>query len=87
MDRTMAIVSFRGADDKTVASLYHVALHAVSIYPSNPGISADWPGAASRTISSLLGGESLFLQGCAGDITPWRRGEAAVATLRARLPQ
>lgn len=81
MDRTLAIVSFRGADNKSVAHLYHVALHAVSVYPSNPAISADWPGAASRAISALLGGEALFLQGCAGDITPWKRGEAANATL------
>jgi neutral ceramidase len=85
MDRTLAIVSFRGADHKTIASLYHVALHAVSVYPSNPAISADWPGAASRAIASVLGGEALFLQGCAGDITPWKRGEAANATLAGGL--
>ena len=85
MDRTLAIVSFRGADNKTIASLYHVALHAVSVYPSNPAISADWPGAASRAIASVLGGEALFLQGCAGDITPWKRGEAANATLAGGL--
>jgi hypothetical protein len=81
MDRTLAIVSFRDAEKKAIASLFHVACHAVSIYPSNPAISADWPGAASRTISAALGGESLFLQGCAGDINPWRRGEPAVATM------
>ena len=81
LDRTLALVSFRRADNSPVASLFHVACHAVSIYPSNPAISADWPGAAARTISATLGGESLFLQGCAGDINPWRRGEAAVATM------
>lgn len=87
MDRTFSVVTFQDEQKKNVASLYHVALHSVSIYPSHPGISADWPGAASRTISSLLGGESLFLQGCAGDITPWRRGEAAVATMAGGLAQ
>src|SRR5688572_8678873 len=85
MDRTLAIVSFRDAEKKAIASLFHVACHAVSIYPSNPAISADWPGAASRTISAALGGESLFLQGCAGDINPWRRGEPAVATMAGGL--
>src|SRR5690606_3924211 len=80
MDRTLSLVSFRDGENKSIASLFHVACHAVSIYPSNPAISADWPGAASRTISAALGGESLFLQGCAGDINPWRRGEPAVAT-------
>jgi neutral ceramidase len=85
MDRTLALVSFRDADNKAIASLFHVACHAVSIYPSNPAISADWPGAAARTISAALGGESLFLQGCAGDINPWRRGEPAVATMAGGL--
>ena len=85
MDRTLALVMFRDAQEKTIASLFHVACHAVSIYPSNPAISADWPGAASRTIAAALGGESLFLQGCAGDINPWRRGEAAVATMAGGL--
>ncbi|MSU49049.1 MAG: hypothetical protein EXS37_08195 [Opitutus sp.] len=81
LDRTLAIVSIRDAEKKPIASLFHVACHAVSIYPSNPAISADWPGYAARTISAALGGESLFLQGCCGDINPWRRGEAAVATM------
>jgi hypothetical protein len=85
LDRTLALVSFRDADNKAIASLFHVACHAVSIYPYTPAISADWPGAASRTISAVLGGESLFLQGCAGDINPWRRGEPAVATMAGGL--
>jgi hypothetical protein len=85
MDRTLALVLFRDAENKSIASLFHVACHAVSIYPSNPAISADWPGAASRTIAAALGGESLFLQGCAGDMNPWRRGEPAVATMAGGL--
>jgi neutral ceramidase len=85
MDRTLAIVSLRDMENKSIASLFHVACHAVSIYPSNPAISADWPGAASRTLTAALGGESLFLQGCCGDINPWRRGEPAVAIMAGGL--
>lgn len=81
MDRTLSLVLFRQPDGSAVASLFHVACHAVSIYPSNPAISADWPGAASRTIAAALGGEALFLQGCTGDINPWRRGAAKVAEM------
>jgi neutral ceramidase len=81
MDRTLSLVAFRNADGQSLASLFHVACHAVSIYPSNPGISADWPGAASGALAAALGGEALFLQGCAGDINPWRRGAAAVADM------
>ncbi len=79
MDRTLALVSFIGSDRQRVASLFHVACHAVSIYPSTPAISADWPGAAVDAFAAALGGgEMMFLQGTAGDITPWRRGAAAV---------
>ena len=83
MDRTLALVSLRADDEQPVASLFHVACHAVSIYPSNPAISADWPGAASAALGGALGGDALFLQGCAGDINPWRRGSAAVAEMAA----
>ncbi|MCX6955299.1 MAG: hypothetical protein NTV51_24355 [Verrucomicrobia bacterium] len=81
LDRTFSLVSLRDAEGKAVASLFHVACHAVSIYPSNPAISAYWPGAAARTIAEALGTEALFLQGTCGDINPWRRGAAAVAEM------
>jgi len=85
MDRTLAVVSIRGSEGRTIASLFHVACHSVSIYPTNPGISADWPAPAAAALNAAFGGESLFLQGCCGDITPWRRGPAAVAEMAAGL--
>src|SRR5258708_2191846 len=64
VDRTMALVSFRDAEGKSIASIFHLACHAVAIYPSNPGISSDWPGATTRQLTAAVGGENLFLQGC-----------------------
>jgi len=88
MDRTFSLVSFTGPDQQHVASLFHVACHSVSIYPSTPAISADWPGAAMQALMKEFGGgEALFLQGTAGDITPWRRGAAAVDEMAAGLAQ
>jgi hypothetical protein len=82
LDRTLALVAFRAAaDEKPLAALYHLACHAVSIYPSTPALSADWPGATTRTIGGALGAEALYLQGCTGDINPWRRGPEAVAQM------
>jgi hypothetical protein len=81
LDRTLAIVAVRDAENRTIATLFHAACHSVSIYPFNPGLSADWPGATSVAISAALGGESVFLQGCCGDINPWRRGASAVAEM------
>ena len=87
MDRTLTLVSFRDAENISIASLFSMSCHAVSIYPTNPAISADWPGAAANAITGALGGESLFLQGCGGDINPWRRGEPAVAEMAVGLAQ
>lgn len=88
IDRTFSLVSFTGANQEHVASLFHVACHSVSIYPSTPAISADWPGAAMQALMKEFGGgEALFLQGTAGDITPWRRGAVAVDEMAAGLAQ
>ncbi|MES2695799.1 MAG: hypothetical protein V4773_20160, partial [Verrucomicrobiota bacterium] len=82
MDRTLSLVSFRNGENKPLATLFHLACHAVSIYPSTPAINADWPGPASRALSDAHGGgESIFLQGCAGEITPAYRGVKAVADM------
>lgn len=78
MDRTMTLVSFRDPKGKNIASIFHLAIHAVSIYPFSKAISGDWPEEASRRIREAIGGEAVFLQGNAGDINPWRRGRAAV---------
>lgn len=78
MDRTLSLLTFRGAGGATLATIFHLACHSVSIYPFNPGISADWPGPTAAAMTAAFGGESLFLQGCSGEITPWLRGPAAV---------
>jgi hypothetical protein len=75
----------RDLESRTIATVFHASCHSVSIYPSNPGISADWPGPTSVAFSAAFGGESLFLQGCCGDINPWRRGAVAVAEMAAGL--
>lgn len=80
MDRTMTLVSFRDPEGKTIASVFHLAVHAVSIYPFTGAISGDWPEEASRRISAAIGGEAIFLQGNAGDIVPWKRGRAEVGS-------
>lgn len=85
VDRTLALVAFRAAGGKTVATAFHAACHSVSIYPFQPGISADWPAPAAAALTAAFGGESLFFQGCSGDITPWLRGSAAVREMAAGL--
>lgn len=78
VDRTMTVLSFRNGKEENVATMVQMTAHAVSIYPYYDGISADWPGEMTRKLKEISGGEILFLQGTAGDINPWRRGDAAV---------
>ncbi|MBI4624193.1 MAG: hypothetical protein HY736_13380 [Verrucomicrobia bacterium] len=81
VDPTMTVLSLRAVDGKGIATLFHAPIHAVSIYPTYPGISADWPGAVVRRLRESPSGEPIFLQGCAGDIVPARRGFEAVKAM------
>lgn len=87
MDRTMTLVSFRDIQGKNIASIFHLAVHAVAIYPFTDAISGDWPEEASNRISRAIGGEAIFLQGNAGDINPWKRGRIAVSEMGEGLAQ
>lgn len=78
VDRAMTVLSFRNSQDKNVSTIFQFACHAVSIYPFLDELSGDWPGTTTRKLNQTLGGENLFLQGAAGNINPWRRGEEAV---------
>ncbi len=73
MDPTVTLLGFESADGRALGTLFNLPCHPVSIYPHDQRISADWPGPVSERLSAQLGGESLFLQGCAGDIVPIRR--------------
>ena len=81
MDRTMVLLSFRDAAGKNIVSIFHAAIHGVSIYPYSQAISGDWPQEASKQISREIGGSAFFFQGAAGDINPWKRGKESVIEL------
>ncbi len=83
----MSIVSFRNEKGTNVASIFHMAGHAVAVYPYEDGLSADWPGEASRRMGQALGGEFLFLQGAGGDINPAHRGLEATRKMGAGLTE
>ncbi|MBK8506543.1 MAG: neutral/alkaline non-lysosomal ceramidase N-terminal domain-containing protein [Saprospiraceae bacterium] len=85
IDRTMTLLSFRDQNDRSIATIFQLSAHAVSIYPFMDGISGDWPGKTAREVSVLFGGECIFLQGTAGDINPWRRGQPAVDEMAKEL--
>ncbi|MCC7490801.1 MAG: hypothetical protein IT204_00560 [Fimbriimonadaceae bacterium] len=77
VDPTLTVAALRTSSGRLVATLLHLACHAVSIYGETEEVSADWPGPLCQWIGAATGAEALLLQGCAGDIVPARRGTAA----------
>jgi len=78
MDPTVTILSFKGKQQQPVVTLFSYPCHAVSVYPFSNAVCADWPGYAEDRVEARVGGRAIFLQGCAGDLVPARRGiEAA----------
>ncbi len=71
--RCIAIADSRG---NPFALLYSTACHPVTLGGDNLQISADFPGAARKKLRSELSDITTFsfLQGCCGNINPWRRG-------------
>lgn len=80
-DPTMTVLTLRAADGTGIATLFHAPMHAVAIYSAYPGLSADWPGAVAKRLKDAGVGEPMFLQGCAGDVVPSRRGFEAVKAM------
>ena len=78
VDPTLTVISLRTRSGRNIALLFHLPMHAVAVYSDYQGISADWPGRVVDLIRAKAGCESMFLQGCAGDIVPVRRGFEAV---------
>lgn len=81
LDPTMTVVSLQAEGGQAIATLLQLPVHAVSVYGGYKGISADWPGATVDRVRGALGGEAFFLQGCAGDVVPSRRGFDAVKAM------
>lgn len=77
VDPTLTTLVLTGPGGRTVATLFNLPCHAVSVYVESESVSADWPGLAAALIAEALGGEALFLTGCGGEIVPARRGLAA----------
>ncbi|MBI3413955.1 MAG: neutral/alkaline non-lysosomal ceramidase N-terminal domain-containing protein [Verrucomicrobia bacterium] len=76
-DPTLALLTSRDASDRTIATMFSLPCHSVSVYSHDTRISSDWSGPVCQQLNDTLGGEAMFLQGCAGDIVPARRGLAA----------
>ncbi|MFM2091127.1 MAG: hypothetical protein RLZZ127_1616, partial [Planctomycetota bacterium] len=68
--------------DGRSALLWSLGAHPVCLGKTSRVVSADWPGAAGRTVARLLPGcEPMFVLGACGDAHPWIATQDAAAGL------
>jgi len=68
-DSEMTVVSFKGADGKTVANMIHCTAHNTSA-GVNTEVTRDWCGVMIDRLEFESGGMTAFYNGCAGDVCP-----------------
>ena len=75
-DREVRVLRVEGEDGSPVAALFNHAVHPICVGRKNLLISADFVGYAVDQVRKALGPEMLpvYLQGCAGNINPWKGG-------------
>jgi len=81
-DSQVPIWVFRRPDGSPKSVLFQFTAHALAIGSSNRLFTADFPGAARRTLAGTLPGiKSLFVNGAAADIHPWQSMKADFAAV------
>ena len=80
VDRELAVIRVDDTAGKPIAMAVNFAAHPTMIDAKTMLYSADYPGHLKRQVAGELGGECLFLQGAAGDLSAnpgEHRGHAA----------
>ncbi len=70
IDPTVGVIRVDDSDGSPIATLFSYGCHPVTMGPRSCVASSDFPGAARAVVESSLGGLSLFLQACGGNINP-----------------
>lgn len=75
IDPSVGVIRVDDLEGQPIATLFSYGCHPVTVGPRALVASSDFPGAARRVVETSLGGLSLFLQACAGNINPvWGLG-------------
>ncbi len=70
IDSSVGVARIDDLDGTPIAILFRYSAHPVTIGPRAVVASADYPGPAREVVEKSLGGLSLFLQGCCGNVNP-----------------
>ncbi|MBN1458392.1 MAG: neutral/alkaline non-lysosomal ceramidase N-terminal domain-containing protein [Armatimonadetes bacterium] len=71
-DSVVRVLAAKGQTSGKQSVLFHHACHGTALKGDNRLISADWIGAAAQSLQRDLGSDtqSIFLQGCCGQLNP-----------------
>ena len=69
-DPSVGVVRVDDTDGNNLVTLFSYGCHPVTMGPRSMLASSDYPGAAREVVENTLGGLSMFLQGCGGNINP-----------------
>ena len=78
IDHRLDVLAADTADGRNIATVARYACHPTVMTGANLEISAEWPGAACRTVEHVIGGGTtgIYLNGACGNINPawmWQR--------------
>jgi hypothetical protein len=76
LDKEMILIRLDDAKGKPIAHLVNFAAHPTMLPWSLYEFSHDWPGFFAQHVEKELGGQCLFLQGAAGDLSANNPGPA-----------
>jgi neutral ceramidase len=69
-DPAVGVVRVDDLNGQPIAVLCSLGCHTVVVGPRDHAASPDFPGPARKVVESTLGGLTLFLQACGGDVMP-----------------
>ncbi len=71
LDYAVGVLVFDSPNGDPIATLVNFTCHPMVLGPDNLEFSADYPGAMMAMVDERVGGQTMFIQGAAGDINPF----------------
>ena len=71
IDPSVGVIRVDDLEGRPIATLFSYGCHPVTMGPRSMVASSDFPGAAREVVEQSLGGLSIFLQGCGGNVNPF----------------